>query len=94
MVQVIFFKEKDGEVFAYFPDLTADSRGNKTSYSHIGQHSVCSKEYLIGRELATPEEYAPLVRELRGQGYPDLEIVNEAPKKKRTLADIYNNFIW
>lgn len=94
MVQVIFFQEDDGEVFAYFPDITADQRGNKTSYSHNGQHSACSKEYLIGRELATPEQYAPLLKELKEQGYANLEIVNEAPKKKRTLTDIYLNFIW
>jgi hypothetical protein len=94
MPKVIFFKEKDGEVFAYFPDLTADSRGNKTSYSHNGQHSACSKEYLIGREMATLNEYFPLLEELKQQGYTNLEVLNENPEKKKTLSDIYLNFIW
>ena len=94
MAEVIFFKENEGEVFAYFPNITADNRGNKTCYSHIGQHSACSKEYLIGRELATTEEYTPLLEELRQQGYTQLDILNENPKKKRTLSDLYLNFIW
>lgn len=92
MIEVIFFKENDGEVFAYFPNLTADQRGNMTCYSHTGQHSACSKEYLIGRELATPEEFTPLLNELKDQGYQNLKVLNE--KKKRTLTDIYLNFIW
>mgnify|MGYP003343863185 FL=1 len=94
MVEVIFFKEKEGEVFAYFPNLTADSRGNMTCYSHEGQHSSCSREYLIGREVATPEEYTPLLQELKQQGYENLDILNQNPKKKRTLSDLYLNFIW
>jgi len=94
MIEVIFFKENDGEVFAYFPNLKADDRGNNTCYSHIGQHSACSKEYLIGREMATLNEYFPLLEELKQQGYTNLEVLNENPEKKKTLSDIYLNFIW
>lgn len=94
MIKVIFFKEKSGEVFAYFPDLTADDRGNKTMYSKQEGLSSCSKEYLIGREVATPEEYTLLRYELKEKGYPDLEILNELPTQKKSLGDIYLNFIW
>jgi len=81
-------------VFAYFPDLTADDRGNKTMYSKQEGLSSCSKEYLIGREVATLNEYFPLLEELKQQGYTNLEVLNENPKKKKTLSDIYLNFIW
>lgn len=30
------FKEN---VFAYFPEMIGDNKGNKTAYAHIGQHS-------------------------------------------------------
>ena len=45
MTKVIFLIEKGSasEVFAYFPE-------NNGSYSHIGQHSGCSLDYVkIGR---------------------------------------------
>jgi hypothetical protein len=45
-------------------------------YSHIGQHSSCHVEYANECQEAAINEYWDLLRELIGQGYKDLEIVN------------------
>jgi hypothetical protein len=68
---VIFLWEDclDADVFAYFPNTIFDARKNKTSYSHIGQHSACSEEYARGCKLATPKEYKDLKNELERMGY-------------------------
>lgn len=73
---VIFYVDTDGDVFAYFPNDDADNKGNKTCYSHVGQHSACAPDYVKDLKKATPEEYASLQKELVGQGYTDLNVVN------------------
>ena len=52
MTKVIFLIEKDSasEVFAYFPE-------NNGSYSHIGQHSGCSLDYVKECREAITNEY-------------------------------------
>lgn len=66
----------DGEVLAVFPEEIADGQFNMLCYAHIGQHSACSKEYLRGKKLASPEQYNDLHAELIGQGYDDLQIID------------------
>lgn len=77
MTPVIFKRFKDGDIIALFPAMAGDSNPYKTcgSYQHIGQHSAASVD--LARELkhATPEEYAPLLAELRRIGYDDLKIM-------------------
>lgn len=66
---VIFRRDrrKHGEVTAVFPTLPHDYNGFYwTCYAHLGQHSSCSSEWYYSTRPATPEEYAPLLRELRG----------------------------
>ena len=65
----VSFLVNDNEVFAYFPEINADFKGNKTSYSHIGQHSACSPEYAKESRKATPKEYENLYKELLSIGY-------------------------
>lgn len=60
-------------VFGYFPGLMHDKKYN-LSYSTVGQHCPCSKEYANGCKEATPEQYADLKSELESIGY-DLKIV-------------------
>jgi hypothetical protein len=74
--RVKFYLDKDGEVLAYFPDMEGDSKGNKTCYAHIGQHSACSPDYVKGLKKAAPGEYIPLLKELIGQGYNDLQVID------------------
>ena len=56
-------------------------------YSHAGQHSTCSAEYLKELRPATPAEYARLLAELKSIGYFP-EVVGEKPAarsvKRRT----------
>jgi hypothetical protein len=65
----------DPDLFAYFPEEEADRSGNKTAYSHVGQHSAASPAYAEESREATPEEYQDLKAELEGLGY-NLEVLN------------------
>ena len=75
MTKVIFYSEGE-DVLAYFPDLVFDSVGDKTVYTHIGQHSGCCDEYIKELKEANYNEYQFLLEELIGQGYKDLYILN------------------
>jgi hypothetical protein len=74
-VKFIMFK---GELVALFPDeiYNASLYGGTQimSYMKIGQHGPASSSLLRGR-YATPEQYEPLLRELRRIGYDDLEVM-------------------
>lgn len=74
---VIFRKQRQadhkGEIVAVFPTLV-ERNNMRTCYAHMGQHSACSRAWLLSTDLATPEEYAPLLRELR-QVYSDVTLV-------------------
>lgn len=75
MDKVIFLKEQGSEdIFAYFPEIEGDNKGNKTCYAHIGQHSACSLDYVKGCKLA--DDFEDLEIELIGLGY-DLKVMNE-----------------
>ena len=78
-MRVTFRKERDGEILAVFAlKWNADTL---TGYAHIGQHcSVCFDYYRTSTKPATPEEYAPLLAELRAIGYDDLRVVKRLPK--------------
>lgn len=66
-LKVVFRKFKDGEVIAMLCGTGVDcSPGNVMSYMHIGQHSEASRHLGQNLKLATPDEYAPLMRELKG----------------------------
>lgn len=74
MTKVIFRILLNGEVIALFPEIAGDQNlGNCMSYMHVGQHGVAYAN--PDRRLATPEEYAPLLAELRRIGYDDLRIM-------------------
>jgi len=82
MTQVKFLYEKVGnDVFAYFPEIVHNFNGyrpdNMTCYSHVGQHSACHPDYANECKEAPINEYLDLLRELIGQGYNDLQIMNE-----------------
>lgn len=62
------------EVFAYFPNMIADHNGNKTCYSHIGQHSACHPDYAEKCKPAPKKYFEPLLKELESIGY-ELQIV-------------------
>ena len=76
---VIFRMDREGVVFALFPELPADNFGYFcTCYQHIGQHCAADYQGCIAESRpATPAEYADLEAELRQRGY-DLEIRQRA----------------
>ena len=75
MTRVIFRKYKDnGEIIALFPDIVP-SFFKRMSYMHFGQHSEVDYDLCVKcTKLATEEEYAPLLAELKSIGYDDLKI--------------------
>jgi hypothetical protein len=75
LTNVIFYKEANGDILAYFPneDYSADGK-TKWCYSAKTAHAGCSSEYVKKLKKATPEEYKELKTELEnlrghGQGY-------------------------
>lgn len=82
-------------VIAFFPDeyyysrenigyggVTADNwKDMRTSYAHLGQHSGCHIDYANECKEAVFGQYNDLLRELIGQGYNDLHILNSQLKE-------------
>jgi hypothetical protein len=62
------FNERTKDLFAYFPEQI-EGDNLCLSYSHIGQHSVCHRDYYRESRKATKEEYNDLYRELLEIGY-------------------------
>jgi len=78
------------DVLAVFPDewhQVCGPDGEKPNillacYSHAGQHSTCSTEYLKELRPATPAEYARLLAELKSIGYFP-EVAGEKPDGRK-----------
>lgn len=65
------------DVFAFFPDERYNDQPEFfTCYAHLGQHSACHIDYAKECEEAQYNEYHPLLIELIGQGYKDLNVLN------------------
>jgi len=65
---------REGDTVALFPELPATHQGHDClSYAHLGQHGAASPALTRDTRRATPEEIAPLRRELETIGY-DLDI--------------------
>lgn len=82
MTKVKFYVEQGGDILAFFPDIVETQEGARRCYSHVGQHSSCSNNYLKHCTKATPDEYKDLLEELKGQGYDDLEVITDGRRKK------------
>ncbi len=61
----------DGDCIALFPQNLADYHGYYCdSYMHVGQHGAADTGIVQNQtRLASPKEYKPLAKELRGLGY-------------------------
>lgn len=74
-MKVKFLMESETDVFAFFPEDKYNPDPNVFwSYSHVGQHSGCHIDYANECKAATPEQYEPLLNELK-QIYDNLEII-------------------
>jgi hypothetical protein len=78
-IPVLFRKDDEGTVTAFFPTLPGSSNGgDMTCYTHVGQHSSCSYEWMYRHtKLAQPGEYANLLAEITqiyGTEFIDLKV--------------------
>lgn len=74
-----------GDVIAFFPQLADTMNPNQcSSYMHVGQHSSADVALIKTLQKATPEEYAPLKKELERIGYK-LIVADEATKEDAAM---------
>ena len=62
--KVIFRKNKNGEVIAFFPEFHVQY-GNIMSYMHVGQHGEASLDFYYSTTKASVQEYDALFNELK-----------------------------
>ena len=84
-VKVIFRKNKDGQVIAFFPEFHVQ-RGNIMSYMHVGQHGEASLDFYYSTKKASVQEYDALFNELKTI-YDDCILV---AKQKMNYTDLVN----
>lgn len=71
-MNVVFRKFRTGDVIALFCNSAEECNpGHIMSYMHIGQHGETSRQIRRYLKLATEQEYAPLLSELRGIYAPE-----------------------
>jgi hypothetical protein len=71
-----FSKKEGGQVIALLCNTGRECLpGNVMSYMHHGQHSEASRYLGQCLRLASPEEYAPLLADLRSIYAPEFQIV-------------------
>jgi hypothetical protein len=93
--KVTFLYEADSNnVFAFFPNTICIVTGFYDCYSHFGQHSQCSIEYVSQCREAHHKDYAPLYKELRDLIGYDLEVQNKNQIKKKAnhMIELYSYF--
>lgn len=84
-VKVIFRKNKDGEVIAFFPEFHVQY-GNIMSYMHIGQHGEASLDFYYSTKKANPQEYELLFNELKTIYNDCVLVVKQKLNYKNLLA--------
>ena len=87
-VKVIFRKDKEGNIIAFFPELRVN-HGNIASYMHIGQRSEASYQFYTETKKADKSEYNSLLDELK-RIYDDCILV----VKQRLCYDDLVNKAW
>ena len=87
-VKVIFRKNKNNDVIAFFPEARVNY-GNIMSYMHIGQHSEASYQFYTETKKADESEYNSLLDELKSI-YDDCTLV----VKQRFCYDDLVNKAW
>ena len=68
---VIFRTDREGIVFALFPELPSDTYGSYcTAYQHVGQHCAADFQGCVAQSRpAKADEYTALFNELERRGY-------------------------
>lgn len=79
---LVIFKMEGKEPTAFFPEEPGTNDPYTcTLYVHVGQHGHCSTSYASTLKPATPEQYAPLLKELESLGYENLKPVRKFTQK-------------
>lgn len=80
--RVVFRKfPHDNAVIALFPDQYNPRTGSIMSYMELGQHAETAPDF-GDTKPAAEHEYAPLMGELRRQGYANLKVVKRLTIRK------------
>ena len=87
-VKVIFRKDKEGNIIAFFPEIEVNY-GNIMSYMHIGQHGEAYYLFYKETKKADESEYNSLLNELKSI-YDDCTLV----VKQRLCYDDLVNKAW
>lgn len=83
---VVFRKDKNGDITAYFPYVMANFKGDVVCYAHVGQHSSADYLYCIQKEKpARRIEYCYLKKELTNLGY-NLRVIKKRSYSKYLRA--------
>jgi len=84
--KTVFRTWKDGQVIALFPEIPWTRDGHAcATYEHTGQHGSAGFGHVVAATTkATPNEYAPLLRELTAIGY-NVEIRARETRKMREI---------
>lgn len=85
---VIFRKESNGDIVAFFPYEIADLTGCIACYAHVGQHSAAALEYYRETRPCTLAECADLMTELQSIGY---ELITRQRMSYNLYLKAYNN---
>ncbi len=84
------WRRKGGETIALFPEIPYDIHGHHCeSYMHTGQHGGAYPGAITGTRPATPDEIAPLRRELESLGYeiePRAKVTRAMDETRRAAA--------
>jgi hypothetical protein len=81
MIDVMFRKEKDGEIIAIFPHTLENTKGDVLGYSRNGQHTQVDYQYVLASTTPIKEgEEEELKEELTSIGY-ELTVI-----KKRSIS--------
>ena len=88
---VVFRRDREGGVFALFPELPADDHGFLcTAYAHFGQHCTADYDLCVSRsDPAAPAQYQDIYEELERRGH-DLVVCRRATpemhERRRRIA--------
>ena len=90
VTKVIFKKAydhyiKEWYVVAFLPGATA-SPGNVMYYEHCGQHGECVYDFYLSCKRASPEEYAPLKKEMENCFGYNFKVVRKITRKDCEVA--------
>lgn len=76
-LKFMFRQEENGDILAVFDEWLNKVKGEIMCYSHVGQHSGCTKEYVENNTVEPKlDDCSDLLEELKRIGYDNLRLVH------------------